>query len=326
MLLSALAALLQIPHEGADLNIEAACAIDATEKAPGENAYKIAPLFDYKWHRAASSSTAGAFLVTPRMRDLLPPQKPCLIATETQARNVWGSLLRALYPDPPLHRPESQPQLAQIDATAELQENVVVGPFVYVGPQAQIGAQVTLHPGVYVGARAKIGARSVLFPGAVIWDDVQIGEDCQIGAHAVIGGPGFGLDAQGNIPHAGRVVIEDRVRIGACSCIDRATLESTFIGKNAQIDNLVQVGHNVHLGAGSVVCGQAGIAGSAKIGEGVLLGGQSGVSNGVELEDGVKLAAQSCATRRLRQNGVYSGSPAEPHRARLRWIARLKKL
>ena len=134
---------------------------------------------------------------------------------------------------------------------------------------------------------------------ACILDRTRVGKNCWIGPNAVIGSYGFGIDQFGRKPHIGSVVIGHRVTIGAQTCIDRATFGETRVGDDCHIDNLVQIGHNVDIGQGVVICGQAGIAGSAKVGDGVVIGGQAGIADHAYVASGIRLAAQSGVTRSL---------------------------
>jgi UDP-3-O-[3-hydroxymyristoyl] glucosamine N-acyltransferase len=116
----------------------------------------------------------------------------------------------------------------------------------------------------------------------------------------------------------GNVVLEDDVEVGANSCIDRATMGSTRIGRGTKIDNLVQVGHNVTVGAMSILCGQVALAGSCHLGSGVVMGGQSGVANHILIGDGAKIAAQSGVGHDVPAGEIWGGAPATPHRKWLR--------
>lgn len=200
-------------------------------------------------------------------------------------------------------------------------------------PQAKPKAGISEF--AHVAKTAKIGSGTQIDAGVVIGEHVEIGNDCHIGAnctitHALIGNrviihrgvhigqDGFGWAPSKNgltkVPQLGRVLIEDNVEIGSGTCIDRGSGPDTIIGKNTKIDNLVQIGHNVHIGQHVVIAAQVGIAGSTKIGNGVMIGGQVGISGHVTIGDGAKLAAQAGIMTDVPAGSTYGGSPAVPAR------------
>jgi UDP-3-O-[3-hydroxymyristoyl] glucosamine N-acyltransferase len=154
-----------------------------------------------------------------------------------------------------------------------------------------------------------------------------------IHAGAVLGSDGFGYAPHEGrlvkIPQVGKLVVEEGVEIGANTTVDRATLEETRIGAESKLDNLVQVGHNVRLGPGCVICGQAGIAGSARLGRGVVMGGQSGAIGHVEIGDGVQIAGGAGAMQGLPAGARVAGTPAVElghWRRQTVWVSRLGEL
>jgi len=179
-------------------------------------------------------------------------------------------------------------------------EEAVVYPQCFVGDGATIGTGAVLHPQVVVGARCVVGRRCILFPGVVI------------------GGDGFGYHDEGGvrlrIPHLGNVVLEDEVEVGANTTIDRAVLGSTVISAGTKIDNLVQIGHNVQIGAKCYLVAQVGIGGSTKIGNGVVLGGQSGISDHLTIGDRVMVAGKSAVRESLPAGEIVGQPPAFPIR------------
>ena len=159
-----------------------------------------------------------------------------------------------------------------------LPEDAYVGAFTYIGKNVRIGKGVQLYPNVYIGDNVTIGDHTVLYAGVKVYYNCIIGANCILHAGVVIGSDGFGFepDAQGvnqKIPQIGNVVIEDDVEIGANTTVDRAMMGSTIIRRNAKIDNLVQVAHNVEVGESTFLCAQVGIAGSSKIGKHCILAG-----------------------------------------------------
>jgi UDP-3-O-[3-hydroxymyristoyl] glucosamine N-acyltransferase len=202
---------------------------------------------------------------------------------------------------------------------------------------------VVLGPGAVIGPKAEIGARSRIGAGSVIGPGVVIGRDCEIGAnvtisHALlgdlvqvlpgarIGQPGFGFVSSGEghakIPQLGRVIIQDNVEIGAGTTIDRGALSDTVIGEGSKLDNLVQIGHNVHIGRHCVLVSQAGVAGSSVIEDFAVLGGQVGIADHAHIGEGARLAGRSAMVsgQALAGGQDYGGVPAKPVREWLREI------
>jgi UDP-3-O-[3-hydroxymyristoyl] glucosamine N-acyltransferase len=168
---------------------------------------------------------------------------------------------------------------------------------------------------VFIGDDVTIGDNTVLYAGVKIYHHCAVGADCILHAGAVIGADGFGFepDAQGvnqKIPQIGNVIIEDDVEIGANTTIDRAMMGGTIVRKNAKIDNLVQIGHNVELGESSILCAQVGIAGSTKVGKHCVLAGQAGAAGHIEITDNCIFGAQAGIAGNVRKPGMYLGSPA----------------
>jgi UDP-3-O-[3-hydroxymyristoyl] glucosamine N-acyltransferase len=218
-----------------------------------------------------------------------------------------------------------------------------------IDPSARIGANASIGACVVIGADVEIGEGCTLLPHVVIYRDVKIGknffahahvsirESCAIGDNVllhngvVIGSDGFGFakDDSGNwykIPQTGRVVIEDNVEIQANSCIDRASLGETRIGRNTKIDNLTHVAHNCVVGENSMLCAQVGLAGSTEIGKNVILAGQVGVAGHCKIGDGVVVTAQSGTHGDIPAGAMISGSPAFDHRQWLRSVTAFTKL
>ncbi|HZL37674.1 MAG TPA: UDP-3-O-(3-hydroxymyristoyl)glucosamine N-acyltransferase [Tepidisphaeraceae bacterium] len=232
---------------------------------------------------------------------------------------------------PPVPRPPAGVDgLARVTSSAVLGEGVAIGPFVFIGQRARIGARTVLHPGVYVGDDTILGEDCELYPNVVIRERITIGNRVIIHANSVLGSDGFGYrwDGSGHqkVPQIGTVIIEDDVEIGSCTCIDRAKLSATRIGRGSKLDNLVQIGHNAITGPHCIIVGQAGMAGSATLGTGVVLGGQVAIRDHVTIGDGAMVAAKSGVADEVAPKAIVSGIPAIPHRQTLREQAALRKL
>ena len=219
-----------------------------------------------------------------------------------------------------------------IAASARIGENPYIGAFVYIGENSIIGNNVKLYPGVYIGDNVTIGDDTMIFPGVKVYSECKIGKDCRIHSGVVIGGDGFGFAPQADgtfttIPQLGNVVLEDGVSVGANTTIDRATMGSTLIKKGVKIDNLVQIAHNVEVGANTAIAAQTGVSGSTKIGQNCLIGGQVGVAGHITIADKTIVTAQSGVTKTVRKEGqILGGTPASPNSEYLKRNALLRQL
>jgi UDP-3-O-[3-hydroxymyristoyl] glucosamine N-acyltransferase len=178
-----------------------------------------------------------------------------------------------------------------------------------IGENCHIGFNAVIHAGVIIGKNSHVGANSTL-SHAIVGKNVIIHRGVHIGQD----GFGFAMGKGGHIkvPQLGRVIIEDNVEIGSGTCIDRGTGPDTIIGEGSKIDNLVQIGHNVHIGKQSILVSQSGIAGSTRIGDGVILGGQVGIAGHLKIGNGARVAAQGGVMVDIPAGASYGGSPAVP--------------
>ena len=193
-------------------------------------------------------------------------------------------------------------------------EDAYVGAFAYIGKNVQLGKGVQIYPHTYIGDNVKIGDNTILYSGVKVYYNCVIGKDCILHAGVVIGSDGFGFepDAKGvnqKLPQIGNVIIEDDVEIGANTTVDRAMMGSTIIRRNAKLDNLVQVAHNVEIGESTFMCAQVGVAGSTKVGGHCILAGQVGVAGHITIADNCVFGAQSGIANHVKKPGMYQGSP-----------------
>ena len=219
---------------------------------------------------------------------------------------------------------------AVVAPDAALGEDVSIGPYCVIEPGARLGARVVVMAGGYVGAKAVVGEASLLYPRVVVREECVLGARCILHAGVVIGADGFGFAFDSGryhkVPQVGNVVIGDEVEIGANSCVDRATTDSTRIGDGTKIDNLVQIGHNVIIGRHCIIVAQVGVAGSTELEDYVTLGGQAGIAGHLRLEKGAVVAAQSGVSRNVKSKEVVSGYPAIAHGAWKRVSVLMQKL
>ncbi len=235
----------------------------------------------------------------------------------------------ALFRRPDWHQEGISP-LAWVSPEAQVAEDVSIGPFAVIEAGARIGAGTRIGAGVFVGPEVEIGEACLIYPGVYLGRGTKIGHRVRIEPGAVIGREGFGFVEQDGrfvrIPQVGRVVIEDDCEIGANTCIDRATVGETRIGRGTKIDNLVQIGHNVRIGPHTVIAGQTGIAGSVTVGHHVLMGGQVGIADHLKIGDRAVLTAKAGIISDVPPGEVYSGPYARPRAQYLRAMALFFKL
>ncbi len=208
-------------------------------------------------------------------------------------------------------------ETAVIHPTAFIGDEVTLAPYVVVDADCKIGRGSKIGPFVSLGRGVEVGSHSVLHAHVTIREGCKIGERVIIQPSAVIGSCGFGYitnekGVHHKQEHFGIVVIEDDVEIGAGTTIDRALFKETRIGQGSKVDNLVQIAHNVELGAHNLIVSQTGISGSVKTGRNVVMGGQTGVVGHVNIADGAMFAARAGINKSVQLGGKYGGNPITP--------------
>jgi UDP-3-O-[3-hydroxymyristoyl] glucosamine N-acyltransferase len=226
----------------------------------------------------------------------------------------------------------------RIDSRAVIADGVRIGPNVGIGPGAvietgvAIGEGTIIYAGAYIGRNSSVGEHSTIHPRVVIYTNVEIGKRVIIHAGAVIGADGFGFVRDGGeyvkFPQVGRVVIEDDVEIGANTCIDRGSLETTVIRRGVKLDNLVQVAHNVDIGDHTVIAAQTGISGSCTVGARSVLGGQVGIGEHATIDAGAIVGGQAGILngKHVKGGEVLWGTPVRPLKEFLHQQAHLSRL
>jgi UDP-3-O-[3-hydroxymyristoyl] glucosamine N-acyltransferase len=252
-------------------------------------------------------------------------------ATLIKVDNAYDSLaqLLTLYE---ASKPKKQgiDSLAFVSASAKVGNDVYIGAFAFIGDNAVIGDNTQIYPHSYIGDNVKIGNNTLIYSGVNIYHDCLIGNDCILHSGVVIGADGFGFapTPQGyeKIPQIGIVILEDKVDIGANTCVDRATMGHTVIHAGVKLDNLIQIAHNDEIGSNTVMAAQVGVAGSTKVGQWCMIGGQVGLSGHSHIGDHVNIGGQSGTSGNVKSGSTIIGSPAIEARQWFKAVSVFKKL
>ena len=298
---------------GGELCGDGQTVIDRLAPLESADAASLSFLSNPRYGPQLAASGAACVIVSPAMRDAALARGPAIVAADpylyfARLTQWWASRSRRAAV-PGVH------PSAVVEPGVQLHASASVAALVYVGAGAVIGAGVVIGSHCHIGADASVGAGTRLAPR------VTLGEACRIGARGtvhsgvVIGADGFGFAPDGRdgearwekIEQLGAVRIGDDVEIGANTCIDRGALDDTLIDEGVKLDNLIQIGHNVRIGAHSAMAGCVGIAGSAKIGRHCTAGGGAIILGHLELVDHVHISAATVITRSIWKPGQYSG-------------------
>ena len=288
---------------------------------PGDISFLSNP----KYHKYLKTTNAAAVVVAPE-------HKADLSTNGLVVKNpyvVYARIAALLYPT---SMPEQgiHPS-ATIHDTARIDTGVSIGPQVVIGKDVCIGAETVIGPGCVIEQGVRIGRQCLLRANVTLCHQSDVGDRCIIHPGVVIGSDGFGLANEAGkwikIPQVGRVVVGDDVEVGANTCIDRGAIEDTVIEEGVKLDNLIQVAHNVHIGAHTAIAAGTGIAGSVKIGRHCGIGGKVGIVGHLEIADNVQVTAMSLVTHSIKESGTYSsGTPLEVNAQWHRNSVRFKQL
>ncbi|HXF95760.1 MAG TPA: UDP-3-O-(3-hydroxymyristoyl)glucosamine N-acyltransferase [Gemmatimonadales bacterium] len=271
---------------------------------------------------------ASVVLVAPEFESAAGPAPARVVVAEPTAALL--TVLPVLFPQP-VWEPGVHPT-ATVGRGTRWEDPVAIGAHVVLGEGVRLGRNVRIGAGCVVGDGVVLGDDVRLFPRVVCYPGAVIGNRVILHAGVVIASDGFGYVTRADprehakIPHVGRVVIGDDVEIGANTTVDRGSVDDTVIGPGTKIDNLVQVGHNVRIGARCLIMAQTGIAGSTHIEDDVIIAGQVGLSGHLTVGRGARLAAQAGVWGDVPAGASYSGYPARDHRSQLRKEALLNRL
>lgn len=282
-------------------------------------AFKILPIDVLK------NTKATVILLQPEQAQHAPNGATLLI-TDSPRGNIV-KILGEIYKEKPRFGIDTNAHIER-GVFFRAKRSVYVGQFATIERGAVIEADVKIYPGAFIGRNTTIGRGTIVQTGAHI-ENATIGADCIINAGAVIGKDGFGYTRQNGhnvfIPHVGRVVIGDRVSVGANTCIDRGAMTDTKVGDGTKIDNLCQIAHGVVIGQECFLASGVGVAGGVIIGDRALLGGHVGIANGVKIGNDAEVGANSGVFRDIPDGQRHMGYPAGPGMEFMRHYAWLRK-
>lgn len=291
----------------------------------GARAGQLGFLANPRYRSELAGTAASAVVVSAADADACPV--PCLVA---KSPYVAFAKIAALFDTVPAPLPGIHPS-AVVDPSAEVDPGAQVGPFTSIGARSRIAAGAMLGPGCVVGEDCVVGPGCVLVARVTLVARVRLGARVRVHPGAVLGADGFGLAMDGGhwikVPQLGGVVVGDDGEIGANTCIDRGAIEDTVLEEDVRLDNLIQVGHNVRIGAHTALAGCVAVAGSARIGRYCLIGGAVGITGHLEICDRVTVTAMSLVTQSITEPGEYSsGMPVQESRLWRRNGARFRQL
>lgn len=316
-------------HFGGEIIGDPGVKVSSVAKIENGRPGNICFLANPKYERYLYTSKASIIIINREFRPEKPVE-PTLVVVENAYQAV-ASLLDLLNTLKRSRR-SGRSLLSVRRWSSKIGKGVYIGAFSYVGPGSVIGRGCQIHPQVYIGRDVVIGENTILYPGVKIYDGCRIGANCILHANAVIGSDGFGFapaqdGSYKKIPQTGNVVVEDDVEIGANTVVDRATMGSTVIRRGVKLDNLIQIAHNVEIGADTVIAAQTGVAGSSRIGARCQLGGQVGVAGHIVIADNTRIGAQAGILGSIKKEGeVLLGSPAMDYKEYLKAYALFRKL
>lgn len=289
----------------------------------------ISFLSNPKYESFLYDTEATAVIVAADL-DLKSPVKSTLIRVKEPY--VAFTILLQKYQEMTAERETGVRITAHVAGGIKVGKELFVGHLAFIDADSSIGNYTSIYNHVSIGKNVHIGDNCIIYPGVVIYKDTVIGNNVIIHANAVIGADGFGHAPQADgtykaIPQLGNVVIEDDVSIGANATIDRATMGSTIIRKGVKLDNLVQIAHNVEIGANTAIAAQTGISGSTKIGENCLIGGQVGIAGHISIAPRTIITGQSGVTKSIKTPGqTMGGFPATNNVDNLKRSALIRQL
>ncbi|HEX3280097.1 MAG TPA: UDP-3-O-(3-hydroxymyristoyl)glucosamine N-acyltransferase [Pyrinomonadaceae bacterium] len=276
---------------------------------------EIAYVEDEKFFDKARTSGATCLIVSPQFISSEGNETSATLIEVAKPKLAFALIAEILHPqkrrEPLVHNSAAIAKSADIDLT------VFIGPHVSIGENTRVGVATRIEAGVVVGDHVTVGRDCVLNPGVVLYDNVTIGDRVILHAGVCIGADGFGY-VRGDLgyhkfPQVGTVVIEDDVELGAYTCVDRAALGQTRIGRGTKLDNMVHVGHNCDIGERVVIAAQTGISGSVTIEDDCVIGGQVGFGDHIRVLSGAVIGSKAgVLPGKIVRPGVWWGIPIQP--------------
>ena len=287
-------------------------------------------LANRKYFALLKTTRASAVLIEEDVSIERDATRPALAALRTSNPYLAFAHALELFYQSPKYAPGIH-ATAIIAKTAKIGEGAHIGPYCYIDEDAEIGRNAVLHSFVTIYRGVKIGDDLVAHAHSVVREHCRLGNRVILQNGAIIGGDGFGYAKRQDgtwykMAQSGPAVLEDDVEVQSNACVYRATVGETRIGRGAKLDDLVLVGHASQVGADTLLCGQAGLAGSTKIGNACILAGQVGTAGHLTVGDGTVITAQSGVPNDVPARAFYSGYPAVENRQWLKMMAALQQL
>jgi len=316
---------LLLRHIGPDATLSRIAPVE--ECGPGDivfvdHAKYLSQVGEMKPSAVVTTEAIASELSTENLAVLTSPNVRLAIALIKQAygdRDVRSSEWPRIHPSAVVHSSVNPPA------------SVLIGPGVVIGADVVLGEGVVIMANAVIERGVIVGAQTVIHPGCIVCYNCEIGSDSILKPGCVIGSEGFGFaqDQQRHnyrIPHTGKVILEDRVVIGANTTIDRATYGATVVRSGAVIDALCHLGHNVEIGEDCIICAHTGISGSSRFGKRVIATGQTGVLDHVAVADDCVLLHRAGVNNSIKEPGMYAGGPTQPLQQYLKNMAVMPRL
>ncbi|MGH8580413.1 MAG: UDP-3-O-(3-hydroxymyristoyl)glucosamine N-acyltransferase [Gammaproteobacteria bacterium] len=309
----------------AELCGDGACCVHGINTLDRAGEGEVSYLYDRRYRKFLKVTAASAVILGhSHLRD-------CPVATLLVGDPFVGYARAAQVFEDPLSVEVGIHPTAWVSPRATVDTHTFIAARAVVEEDALLGYRTWVGPGAVIGAGARIGDYTRVLANVTICHHAVVGRRCIIQPGAVIGAEGFGYAREGGrwlrIPHFGGVYLGDDVEIGAASTVDRGSLRDTVIEEGVKVDNLVQIGHNVHIGAHTAIAGCVGIAGGANIGKRCMIGGGAGIAGHLVIGDDITITGMSMVTKSIRVPGTYSsGWPATENRRWKKRVARLNRI
>lgn len=312
--------------EGRDVQVKSVAAAD--DCGPGDLVFAEEEIYA----KLVVERGASAVVTSPKLVKEIGGTQQITILTSPNVK-LARALICQKYFDREL-RQADEPSIhpsAVIHESVEVPKDVVIGPRAVVGPRVRLGDHCVLMSNVVVEEDAVIGDHAILHPSVVVGFGCRVGQNVIIRSGTIIGSEGFGFAQDEKrkhhrIPQMGKVVLEDRVVIGANCCIDRGTFHDTRIGAGTIMDNLCHIAHNVETGEDCILMAMTCIAGSTRLGNRVITSGQTGILDHVDVTDDTVLLHRAGVTNDVKKPGLYGGAPIQPLREHMKNQAVVRRL